>query len=57
MTYTEVGFGLKSGFKIIVLTQKLVLVLNRDSQKYCLQPNMVKSKMAGTAAVASDKEV
>ena len=36
MTYTEVGFSLKSGFKKIVLTQKLVLVLNRDSQKYCL---------------------
>ena len=36
MTYTQVGFSRKSGFKKIVLTQELVLVLNRDSQKYCL---------------------
>ena len=36
MTYTEVSFSLKSGFKKIGLTQKFVLVLNRDSQKYCL---------------------
>ena len=36
MTYTGVGFSLKSGFKKIVLTQELVLVLNGDIQKYCL---------------------
>ena len=33
MTYTEVGVSLKSGFKKIVLTEELVLVLNQDSQK------------------------
>ena len=36
MTYTEMVFSLKSGFKKIVLTQKLILVLNQVSQKYCL---------------------
>ena len=36
MTYTGVGFSLKSGFKKIVLSQALVLVLNRVSRKYCL---------------------
>ena len=29
-------FSLKSGFKKIMLTQELILVLNRVSQKYCL---------------------
>ena len=33
MTYTEVVFSLKSGFKKIVLTQDLILVLNWVSQK------------------------
>ena len=36
MTYTVVDFSLLSGFKEVVHTQELVLVLNRDSQKYCL---------------------
>ena len=31
--YTEVGFSLESVFKKIVLTPKLVLVLNWDTQK------------------------
>ena len=31
MIYTEVGIRIKSGFKKVVLTQKLVLDLNRDS--------------------------
>ena len=35
MTYTKGGFSLKLGFKKIVLTQKFVLVVNQDSQKYC----------------------
>ena len=35
--YTGVGFSLKSGYKKIVLTQELVLVLNQVSQKYCSQ--------------------
>ena len=33
MTYTEVSLSLKSGYKKIVLTQQLVLVLNQNSQK------------------------
>ena len=33
MTYTEVGFKPKLGFKIIFLTQKMVLDSNQDSQK------------------------
>ena len=36
MTYTGVVFSLKSGFKKIVLTQELILVLNLVSRKYCL---------------------
>ena len=36
MTYTGMVFSLKSGFKKIVLTQKLILVLNQVSRKYCL---------------------
>ena len=34
--FRGVGFSLKSGFKKIVLTQELVFVLNRVSQKYSL---------------------
>ena len=37
MTYTGMVFSLKSGFKKIVITQKLILVLNQVSRKYCLQ--------------------
>ena len=54
MTYREVVFSLKSGFKKIGLTQKLVLVLNHDSQKKVLtkkylphingSPNRITSK-------------
>ena len=33
MIHTEVGFSLKSELKNIVLTQKLVLFLNKDSKK------------------------
>ena len=36
MTYTGVVFSLKSGFNKIVLTEELILVLNRVSQKQCL---------------------
>jgi hypothetical protein len=38
MTYTGVAFNLKSGFKKIVLTKELILVLNRVSQKILLTP-------------------
>ena len=41
MTYTAVGFSLKLGFKKIVLTQKLVLILNWDSQKQCSHQNFL----------------
>ena len=34
MTYTEVGYSQKLGFMKLVLTQKLVLVLNQDSQNF-----------------------
>ena len=33
MTYTKVGLSPKSGFKKIVLTQKMVLFLNQVSRK------------------------
>ena len=36
MMTTEHGFSLKSGFKEVVLTKNMVLLLNPDSQKYCL---------------------
>ena len=36
MIHTEVGFSLKSEFKNIVLTQKLVLFLNKDYKKIVL---------------------
>ena len=39
MTYTEVGVSPKSGFKKIVLKQKLVLVLNLDSQNTKVSSN------------------
>ena len=38
MTYTEVRFSPKSGFKKNVLTRKLVSVLYQDSQKIVLTP-------------------
>ena len=37
MTNIGVVFSLKSGFKKIVLTHELILVLNHVSQKYCLR--------------------
>ena len=36
MMTTEHDFSLKSWFKKILWPQKMVLVLNLDSQKYCL---------------------
>ena len=38
MTYTGVVFSLKSGFKKIMLTQELNLVLNQISQKKVIAP-------------------
>ena len=38
-------FNLKSGFKKIVFTQELILVLNRVSQKYCLHQFFLYTEM------------
>ena len=44
MMITEHGVSLKSGFKKIALTQTKVLILNMDSQKYCLHQIFLNSE-------------